>query len=45
LPTIGFYNIPGRNNSPLPWQFCRFYIGLEDPDWLWEDLEQAMEEL
>jgi cystathionine beta-lyase/cystathionine gamma-synthase len=46
IPTIGFYHIPGRtSNPPLPWTFCRFYIGLEDPQWLWEDLEQAMEEL
>ncbi len=45
IPTIGFYNIPGRSNSPLPWAFVRFYIGLEDPEWLWEDLSAAMEEL
>ncbi|MFN0035426.1 MAG: trans-sulfuration enzyme family protein [Saprospiraceae bacterium] len=43
IPTIGFYNIPGRAAPPMPWQFVRFYIGLEDRDWLWEDLEQAME--
>jgi cystathionine beta-lyase/cystathionine gamma-synthase len=43
MPTIGFYNIPGRANPPLPWTFVRFYIGLEDPDWLWEDLERALE--
>ena len=42
MPTVGFYDIPGRSNSPLPYTFCRFYIGLEDPDWLWEDLVQAM---
>lgn len=46
IPTIGFYNIPGRSTQPaLPWTFCRFYIGLEDPQWLWEDLERAMEVL
>jgi cystathionine beta-lyase/cystathionine gamma-synthase len=45
IPTIGFYNIPGRSNPPMPWTFVRFYIGLEDPDWLWEDLERAMEVL
>jgi cystathionine beta-lyase/cystathionine gamma-synthase len=43
IPTIGFYNIPGRANPVLPYTFCRFYIGLEDPAWLWEDLEKAME--
>ncbi len=45
MPTIGFYNIPGRENPPIPWTFVRFYIGLEDPDWLWEDIEQALEGL
>lgn len=45
LPTIGFYQIPGKEAPEIPWQFCRFYIGLEDPEWLWEDLERAMQEL
>lgn len=44
-PMVGFYGIPGRAEPHLPWSFCRFYIGLEDPQWLWEDLEQAMEVL
>ncbi len=42
IPTIGFYKIPGRGNPPLPYTFVRFYVGLEDPEWLWEDLEQAL---
>lgn len=42
IPTVGFYGIPGKEEPALPWTFCRFYIGLEDPEWLWEDLEQAM---
>lgn len=42
-PTVAFYDIPGRENPPLPWNLVRFYIGLEDPDWLIEDLEQALE--
>ena len=41
IPTVGFYGIPGKAEPALPWTFCRFYIGLEDPEWLWEDLEQA----
>lgn len=45
IPTVGFYNIPGRDNPALPYTFVRFYVGLEDPDWLWEDLEAAMEAL
>ncbi|MEO6758932.1 MAG: PLP-dependent aspartate aminotransferase family protein [Saprospiraceae bacterium] len=45
VPTLGFYHLPGRSQPPSPWTFVRFYIGLEDPEWLWEDLEAAMEEL
>ena len=45
LPTVGFYDIPGKTPPDLPWTFCRFYIGLEEPEWLWEDLSQAMEYL
>jgi cystathionine beta-lyase/cystathionine gamma-synthase len=45
IPTIGFYHIPGRTDPPIPWTFCRFYIGLEEPEWLWEDLSNAMEVL
>jgi cystathionine beta-lyase len=45
MPTIGFYNIEGRNNSPVPWNTVRFYIGLEEADWLIADLAQAMEAL
>lgn len=45
IPTIGFYHLPGRSHPPMPWTFVRFYIGLEDPAWLWEDLERALEEL
>lgn len=43
LPTVAFYGIPGRPDSPIPWTLVRFYIGLEDPEWLWEALEEAME--
>lgn len=42
LPTVAFYDIPGRDDSPIPWTLVRFYIGLEDPEWLWEGLEGAM---
>ncbi len=43
MPSAAFYNIPGRENSPLPVNLLRFYIGLEDPEWLIEDLAQALE--
>lgn len=42
MPSVGFHKIPGRADSSVPWNLVRFYIGLEDPDWLIQDLEQAM---
>ncbi len=46
MPTIGFYNIKGNaNNPPTPWNTVRFYIGLEEPEWLISDLENAMHQL
>ncbi|MCI5083793.1 MAG: PLP-dependent aspartate aminotransferase family protein [Saprospiraceae bacterium] len=45
LPTAAFYKIKGRDNSPLPFTLVRLYIGLEDPDWLLEDLLQALEKM
>ncbi len=43
LPMAAFYNVPGWENPDRPFTLARFYIGLEDPDWLIEDLEQALE--
>ncbi|MEL7219706.1 MAG: PLP-dependent aspartate aminotransferase family protein [Bacteroidota bacterium] len=45
MPTVAFYNIPGREDSPIPWTMVRFYIGLEEVEWLWEGMLEAMEEL
>ena len=45
VPMAAFYNVPGRENPPYPFTLVRFYIGLEDPDWLMEDLEGALEEV
>ncbi len=45
LPCAAFYNIPGKGKPDIPWDFVRFYIGLEDPDWLIEDLERGLSEL
>lgn len=45
IPMLGFYDVPGREDTPLPWNLVRFYVGLEDPKWLIEDLEQALEAL
>jgi cystathionine beta-lyase/cystathionine gamma-synthase len=30
-------------DSPLPWNMIRFYVGIEDPDVLIEDLRQALQ--
>lgn len=45
MPFVAFYGVPGREDSTIPWNLVRFYIGLEDPDWLLEDLERALEAL
>lgn len=41
FPTCSLYGIEGKANPPLPFNFYRFYIGLEEPEWLIEDLKQA----
>lgn len=43
VPMAAFYNIPGREDPPYPFTLVRLYIGLEDPDWLMEDLARALE--
>ncbi len=45
LPMAGFYKIPGKPDSSRPWNLVRFYTGLEDPEWLMEDLESGLAEL
>lgn len=42
FPTVALYGIEGRANPPVPFGFARLYIGLEDADWLIEDLNQAL---
>jgi cystathionine beta-lyase/cystathionine gamma-synthase len=42
FPTCALYNIEGKGNPPLPHNFYRFYVGLEDPDYLIADIEQAL---
>lgn len=45
LPFAAFHEEGADPTHLKPWQLVRFYIGLEDPDWLIEDLEIAMREL
>lgn len=42
IPTCGFYNIPNKENPKLPLSFIRFYVGLEDPEILIKDIENAL---
>jgi cystathionine beta-lyase/cystathionine gamma-synthase len=42
FPTVAVYDIKGRPNPVLPIGFARLYIGLEDPQWLIEDLDNAL---
>ncbi len=43
LPMAALYNLPGRDNPHIPWNYVRFYVGLEEPDYLLEDLLEALE--
>ncbi len=43
LPIAALYNLPGRNDPHIPWSFVRFYVGLEEPEYLLEDLVRAIE--
>jgi cystathionine beta-lyase/cystathionine gamma-synthase len=45
MPSIVFHDIPGMADSPIHWTFIRFYIGLEDYDFLMSDIFQALETL
>lgn len=43
LPSAAFYKVPGREDPPVPWALVRLYLGLEDTEWLWADLKQALD--
>jgi len=45
LPSVAFHKMPGRADSPVPFQLVRFYIGLEDAEWLWADIAQALDQM
>jgi cystathionine beta-lyase/cystathionine gamma-synthase len=45
MPSIAFHDIEGLPDSPIPWNHIRFYIGLESPEYLIADLEEAMKSL
>ncbi len=43
MPMAALYNLPGRADPHIPWNFVRFYVGLEEPEYLLEDLMKAIE--
>jgi len=43
LPFCVFYNMPGRPDPVIPWNLIRISVGLEDPQYLIDDLNQALE--
>lgn len=42
IPMAVFFDMPGRDNPSAPLQLVRLYIGLEEKEWIWEDLKQAL---
>jgi cystathionine beta-lyase/cystathionine gamma-synthase len=42
FPVCGLCDSANYSTSPHPWNMVRFYIGLEDPDYLLQDILQAL---
>lgn len=42
MPTLAFYDIPGQANPTIHFSTIRLYIGLEDADFLIENLDKAL---
>ncbi len=42
MPVVTFYDMPGAVAPELPWNLVRFYIGLEDFDFLYQDILQSL---
>lgn len=45
MPMVAFYDVKGRPKPDAPINMVRIYIGLEDPEWLIEDLSQALDKI
>ena len=43
MPFISFHDVPGRDDHFVDWRLIRFSVGLEDPEYLIRDLDQAFE--
>lgn len=44
LPVVALYNLPGRSDPHIPFNYIRFYVGLEEPGYLLDDLLQAFDQ-
>lgn len=42
IPTCVFYNLHPKETPPLPFTFVRYYIGLEEADFLIEHIDKAL---
>ena len=42
FPVAAVHNLPGKEPPPFPINLIRLYIGLEDPEVLWQDLETGL---
>lgn len=45
FPTCALYDSQNYYNPGLPWNLVRFYIGLEEPEVLIEDIGQALNKM
>ncbi len=45
FPVAAVHNLPGRDAPPFPINLVRLYIGLEDPEVLWADLQQGLSQI
>jgi len=45
FPTCTLYDSQNYGATELPWNHIRFYVGLEEPEEIIEDLRQALEKL
>lgn len=42
FPMAAVHNLPGKEPPPFPINLIRLYVGLEDPEVLWRDIEQGL---
>jgi cystathionine beta-lyase/cystathionine gamma-synthase len=45
FPICTLYKSQNYSETPLPWNFVRLYVGLEDPEVLIADLDQALDKI